>query len=158
MLTKETEEIVMKYSGLLKNIDGDISSLKVKIENNHLKTLDLMHEADPRNHIEGMSRKRKVDSREAMGIGLRLKALTMEHRDLKDELATLEIIRGQFPKGSKSELAVTNVSSRNLSLLLHYWCRGRRYQRAQKFGQRLNVRFGLGSTKDDVKVYEWKHR
>ena len=50
-----------------------------------------------------------------------------------------------------------NVSARNLRLLLHYWCRGRRYQRAQKFGKRLNVRFGLGSTKGDVKVYEWKH-
>ena len=51
-----------------------------------------------------------------------------------------------------------NVSARNLRLLLHYWCRGKRYQKAQKFGQRLGVRFGLGSTKDDVKVYEWKHR
>lgn len=48
-----------------------------------------------------------------------------------------------------------NVSSRNLSLLLHYWCRGKRYQRAQKFGQRLGVRFGLGITGDDVRIYEW---
>ena len=110
MLTKEIEGTIMRYSELLKDIDGNIRKLKVKIENNHLKTLDLMHEADPRNHIEGMPRKRKVDSRVAMEIGLRLKALTMEHRDLKDELATLEIIRGQFPKGSKSELAVINVS------------------------------------------------
>ena len=110
MLTKEIEGTIMRYSELLKDSDGNIRKLKVKIENNHLKTLDLMHEADPRNHIEGMPRKRKVDSREAMGIGLRLKALTMEHRDLKDELASLEIIRGQFPKGSKSELAVINVS------------------------------------------------
>ena len=110
MLTKEIEGTIMKYSELLKDIDGNISSLKAKIENNHLKTLDLMHEADPRNRIEGMPRKRKVDSRVAMELGLRLKKLTMEHRDLKDELATLEIIRGQFPKGSKSELAVINVS------------------------------------------------
>ena len=110
MLTKEIEGTIMRYSELIKDIDGNIRKLKVKIENNHLKTLDLMHEADPRNHIEGMPRKRKVDSRVAMEIGLRLKALTMEHRDLKDELATLEIIRGQFPKGSKSELAVINVS------------------------------------------------
>ena len=110
MLTKEIEGTIMRYSELLKDIDGNIRKLKVKIENNHLKTLDSMHEADPRNRIEGMPRKRKVDSRVAMEIGLRLKALTMEHRDLKDELATLEIIRGQFPKGSKSELAVINVS------------------------------------------------
>ena len=49
-----------------------------------------------------------------------------------------------------------NVSKRNLGLLLYYWCRGRRYQRAQKFGQRLNVRFGFGSTKGDVRIYGWK--
>lgn len=48
------------------------------------------------------------------------------------------------------------ISSRNLSLLLHYWCRGKRYQKAQKFGQRLGVRFGLGSAKDDVRIYGWK--
>ena len=48
------------------------------------------------------------------------------------------------------------ISSRNLSLLLHYWCRGKRYQMAQKFGQRLGVRFGLGVTGDDVRIYVWK--
>lgn len=111
MITKEMEEVVVAYNGILKNLENDIKSTEAKLQYNHLKTIDLMHEADPRNHIEGMPKKRKVDSRVAMDIGLRLKNLAMEHRDLKDELALLKVIRQQFPENSKVKLAISNVSA-----------------------------------------------
>ena len=111
MITKEMEEIVVGYNGILKNLENDIRSTEAKLEYNRLRTVDLMHEADPRNHIEGIPKKRKVDSRVAMDIGLRLKVLAMEHRDLKDELALLKVIRQQFPENSKGKTAVSNVSS-----------------------------------------------
>ena len=111
MLIKEIEEVVMGYNRILKEIDRNIAGLKAKLEVNRLETLDLMHEADPRNHIVGLPKKRKVDSRVAMSLGLKLKELSMAHRDLKDDLAALEVIRQQFPKGSKSELAVYNVAN-----------------------------------------------
>lgn len=110
MLSKEIEDVATRYDGMLKGIDERIRKLKVALETNHFKTVDLMHEADPRNHIVGLPRKRKVDSRVAMEIGLRLKALAMEYRDLKDELATLEVVRQQFPCGSKEEQAISNVA------------------------------------------------
>jgi hypothetical protein len=111
MITKEMEEIIVGYNGILKNLENDIRSTEAKLKHNHLKTVDLMHEADPRNHIEGMPRKRKVDSRIAMSLGLKLKELAMEHRDLKDELELLKVIQQQFPENSKGKTAVSNVSS-----------------------------------------------
>lgn len=110
MLSKEIEEVAIGYDKILKDIDENIRVLKVKLELNRLKEVDLIHEADPRNHIVGMPKKRKVDSRVAMSLGLRLKELSMEHRDIKDELTTLIVFRQQFPKGSKAELAISNVS------------------------------------------------
>ena len=61
-----------------------------------LEISDIEHEADPRVHIVGLPRKRKVTSKEAMVLGLRLKDAVIRRRDIKDELAFLKVLRANF--------------------------------------------------------------
>lgn len=51
---------------------------------------------------------------------------------------------------------INGVSKVNLRLILTCWRKGNRYRKALKFGQRNNVRFGLGTTGNDVRVYGYK--
>ena len=44
----------------------------------------------------------------------------------------LEIFRGSF-----------GIPDKLLRVALKYWCKGKRYQKALKAGQELNMRFGL---------------
>ena len=52
------------------------------------------------------------------------------------------------------------ISQRDLKIALYYWCKGRRYRRAIRMGQRFNVRFsaepwgGLAVREFDERVYK----
>ena len=92
MIPKEMSTHTLEFCKIAKDAKRRIQELGQRQQKLDLMLLDLEHEADPRNHIDGMPRKRKVSSREAMDIGLRLKNICMERRDVKDELATLGVI------------------------------------------------------------------
>ena len=95
MLTKESERAVMEFSKLSQAAVRDYDSIYKEIGELNLLVNDILHELDPRNHIVGLPRKRKVSSKEAMELGLRLKEVVMRRRDLKDTLERYRVIREQ---------------------------------------------------------------
>src|SRR5574344_1577790 len=95
MLKKETERAVMEFSKLSQAATRDYESIYKEIGELNLLVTDILHELDPRNHIIGLLRKRKVSSKEAMDLGLRLKEAVMRRRDLKDTLELYRVIRKQ---------------------------------------------------------------
>lgn len=95
MLPKEHERTVMDFSRVVKESITKYESISKEIQRTDQLISDILHELDHRNHIVGLPRKRKVDSREAMVLGLRLKVTVMRRRDLKDKLAFLQVVRQQ---------------------------------------------------------------
>lgn len=95
MLPKEYERTVMDFSRIVKESITEYERISKEIQQTDQLISDILHELDPRNHIVGLPRKRKVDSREAMVLGLRLKVAVMRRRDLKDKLAFLQVVRQQ---------------------------------------------------------------
>lgn len=100
MLAKETERAVMEFDRIVKGATTRYSSICKEVQQADQLISDILHELDPRNHIVGLARKRKVDSREAMVLGLRLKAAVMHRRDLKDEMEFLRVVRQQIDEKS----------------------------------------------------------
>ena len=95
MLTKETERAVMEFSKLSQAAVRDYDSIYKEIGELNLLVTDILHELDPRNQIVGLPKKRRVSSKEAMELGLRLKEVVMRRRDLKDTLELYRVIREQ---------------------------------------------------------------